>query len=261
MLRGRDYHIHTGHIGCGGNTATVGQIYRRCEELGRTSIAITDHLNRIDQVDQHKAIRADMEANTTHMEVFFGTELDVPPHNAPLPYNKIIKENIGFQFAIGGVHGTHLETYDLSKLIDLQHQGLCKTAAEPLIDVVVHPWWFSKHEFDQRGFPWFDDLSVVPQDIHLEFIRTAVANETAIEINAGAIYCNPAFSDRFKEQYSDYIRLMLSEGAKLSVCSDAHSLAQLERTQVVEDILEDIGVPDDSLWHPTQARSMRILEW
>ncbi|MEW6356692.1 MAG: PHP domain-containing protein [Planctomycetota bacterium] len=260
MLRGRDYHIHTGHIGCGGNTATVAQIFRRCEELGFTSIAITDHLNRLDQLDKHKAIRADIEANSTSMEVFFGAELDIPPHMAPLPYNKIIKENIGFRFAIGGVHGTYLDRYDLQKLIDLQHQALCKTAAEPLIDVVVHPWWFSKHEFDKKGFPWFDDLSVVPQDLHLEFIRAAVANEKAIEINAGAIYCNPAYSDRFKTQYNDYVRLMVSEGARLSICSDAHSLDHLERTCVVEDILENLGVPDDCLWHPTQGRSMKILE-
>jgi len=256
MVQGRDYHIHTGHIGCSGNTATVGQIYRRCEDVGLTSIAITDHLNTLDQQDKHRAIKADMDADTTSMEVFFGVELDIPPHSAPLPYNKVIKENIGFQFAIGGVHGTYLRSYDLDRLISIQHQALCKAAADPLIDVVVHPWWFSYGEFERNGFPWFNDLSVVPQELHLEFARTAVGNGTAVEVNAGAIHCNPRYSDEFKAQYNEYIKLLVGEGVKLSVCSDAHGLDHLGRTRVVEEVLEGLGVPDDAFWHPAQGKSM-----
>ena len=260
MIKGRDYHIHTGHIGCSGNTATIEQIYRRCEELELTSIAITDHLNSLDYIEKHEAIKADMDSNAMDAEVFFGVELDVPPHAAPMPYNKIIKENVGIQFAIGGAHGTYLDTYDLTRLIGIQHQILCKTAADPLIDVVVHPWWFSKSEFDRKGYPWFDDLSAVPDDLHIEFARTAAENNTAIEVNAGAIHCNGAYSDRFKEQYNEYIKLLVAEGAKLSICSDAHDLDHLGRTRVVEDILEAIGIPDESIWHPLQGKSMSRME-
>lgn len=256
MIRGRDYHIHTGHIGCAGNKATVGEIYRRCEEVGLKSIAITDHLNRLDWLDKHRAIKADMAKNRTKIEVFFGVELDIPWQIAPIPYNEIIRENLGFQFAIAGAHSTYLERYDLETLIDIQHEILCKTAANPLIDVVVHPWWFSVEEFKKKGFPWFDDLSVVPKDLHVEFARIAAEHNAAIEVNAGAIHCNPAYPDRFKRQYNDYIQLLVENGARLSISSDAHGLDHLGRTRVIEAILEERGIADGSLWHPSQGKSM-----
>ncbi|MBM4045835.1 MAG: PHP domain-containing protein, partial [Planctomycetes bacterium] len=74
MQNGRDYHIHTHYMKCGVAAMTIEAVYRRCEEVGLRSIAITDHLNRREQAPTHLNIRKDMAATPTKMETFFGVE-------------------------------------------------------------------------------------------------------------------------------------------------------------------------------------------
>jgi len=250
MKRNMDYHIHTLYLKCGDETLTIENIYARCKELGITSIAITDHLNKREYLPEHFKIKRDMEATPTDLEVFFSVELNVLDRDCTWPYDEEVKMEAGFQFAIGGVHGTWIDEYDIDRLVRVQHDMLCKCAASPLIDVVVHPWWFGKGEFERKGFPWFDDMSVVPEKLSREFARVAKEHGTAIEINANAIFLCPSYSDRFKEQYKDYIRVLMDEGPMFSICSDAHNINQLGSTRVVEDILEEIGVPDEQIWTP-----------
>lgn len=256
MKRNTDYHLHTLYLKCGDETLTIENIYARCKELGITSIAITDHLNKREFLPEHLKIKRDIEATPTELEVFFAVELNVLDRDCTWAYDEGIKEEAGFEFAIGGVHGTWIDEYDIDELVRVQHDMLCKCAADPLIDVVVHPWWFGKGEFERKGFPWFDDMSVVPPELSREFAQVAKAHETAIEINAGAIFCCANYSDRFKEQYKDYVRLLKEEGVLLSVASDAHSIDQIGRTRVVEDILEELGVPDEQVWTPQVGKSL-----
>ncbi len=70
--------------------------------------------------------------------------------------NVEIEECYGFQFAIGGIHETYLETYGLKCLVDIQHRHHLKTCAPSLVDVLVHPYWFSsgnKWRFERNGWP------------------------------------------------------------------------------------------------------------
>lgn len=257
MIYGTDYHLHTIYLKCADATMTVENIYRRAEEVGLTSIGITDHLNQLQFLPEHEKIKRDMAALSPPMEVFFGVELNLLNVEGEIPYSAEIRDQMGFEFAIGGIHSTYLETYDLKRLVEIQHRHHLRFACDPLIDVVVHPWWFSHGEFQQKGFPWFDDLTVVPEAFHRELAQAAREHGTAIEINATAIFCNPHYSDRFKAQYRDYVRLLMEEGVLLAVSSDAHTLSQMGLTRVVEELLEELGLPDEQVWTPRRGKTWR----
>ncbi|NCO42725.1 MAG: hypothetical protein COZ06_00375 [Armatimonadetes bacterium CG_4_10_14_3_um_filter_66_18] len=257
MIRGTDYHLHTTYLKCANETMTVEAIYRRGEELGLTSIGITDHLNTRDKLPEHEKIKHDMAVTETSLETFFGVELNLLNVEGDIPYDDGVREQLGFEFAIGGIHATYVDEWDVKRVVDIQHHHHLRFARDPLIDVVVHPWWFSGGEFQQKGFPKFDDLSVVSENYHLEFARTAKEHGTAIELNASAIFVCDWYPDRFKEQYKDYVRLLAGEGVQLSVCSDAHDIGMLGTTRVVEAVLEEIGVSDDQIWNPKKGKTWR----
>ena len=117
MLSGTDYHIHTEYLKCADSTMTIEAIFRKAEELGLKSIGITDHLNKLDFLPEHLKIKQDIQNTQTDLEVFFGVELNLLSVNGDIPYDESIRDKMGFEFAIGGIHSTYLETYDLDKLI------------------------------------------------------------------------------------------------------------------------------------------------
>jgi len=258
MRFGYDYHIHTHHLKCADETMQVEDIVRRAEDLGLTSIAITDHLNRPEQLAQHAKIREELEALKPDIDVYFGVELNFYDTTGKFPYSVEAREALGFEFAIGGVHGTYVKDDDGSgdpkeiraTIIALQHAHHLLTCNDPLVDVLVHPWWFARSEFEKKGLKWFDGMGDIPEGLHRELARTARATETAIEVNASAIFLNPHYSDRFKEGYRRYVKLLAEEGVAFAIGSDAHTIGRLGTTQVVEDLLEELAVGEEQVWRP-----------
>jgi histidinol phosphatase-like PHP family hydrolase len=247
---GYDYHIHTHHLKCADATMQVADILRRAEALGLTSIAITDHLNRPEQLVLHERIRTELEALRPAIEVYFGVELTFFNTTAEFPYSAEARDALGFEVTLGGVHSTYVATDDRATIIALQHAHHLLTCNDPLVDVLVHPWWFASGEFQQKRLRWFEDMADIPEALHRELARTARATGTAIELNAMAIFLNPRYSDRFKEDYRRYVRLLAEEGVRFALASDAHSLSDLGRTSVVEDLLADLGIAEEQLWRP-----------
>lgn len=248
-----DLHIHTHYLGCANETMTVPAIVERLRRHGVRKFAITDHLNTRERLADHQPIKADLEAlpeAESSMEAYFGVELNFLSCDGEFAYDEGIRDEMGFQFAIGGIHSTYIDEYDLMKLVDIQHRHHLRTCHDPLVDVVVHPWWFSKGEFDSKGFPWFDDLSVVPEDLTREFGRVAAETGTAIEINAAAIFICPHYSDRFKEQYVDYLALLREQGPKFTIGSDAHDAAHFDGLPATVDAARRAGITDDMIWTP-----------
>ena len=256
-----DFHIHTHYLRCANETMAVPAIVERLRERGVRKFGIADHLNTRDKLPEHYKIRADLEAlpvGKGDMEVYFGVELNFLSCDGEFAYDEGIRDAIGFQFAIGGIHGTYLTEYDLPKLIEIQHRHHLTACRDPLVDVVVHPWWFGKGEFDQKGFPWFDDLSVVPEDLSREFASVAAETGTAIEINGAAIFICPDYSDRFKEQYVDYLALLKQEGPKFSIGSDSHDVGHFDGLTPAVEAARRAGITDEMIWTPT-CPAMRMV--
>lgn len=245
-----DYHIHTTYLGCANETMGVPAILQECEHLGITSLGITDHLNSLDRLSLHLPIKQDIEALETDIDVYFGVELDFTGPDESFVWNEEIKEEYGFQFAIGGIHSTYLDTYDLKKLVDIQHRHHLKTCHDPLVDVLVHPYWFSKHPFDTNSWPWFDSMQAVPESYARELGQAAKETNTAIEINGGANLVNPAYSDQYVKEYIAYLAIIAEEGACFMLGSDAHDINKLKDTLTSREAAEELGLSAERIWQP-----------
>lgn len=247
-----DFHIHTTYLKCANETMTVPALVRRCEELGLETIAITDHLNAPRFLGQHFRIKDDLAALESPLEIYFGVEVNVIDKETGAV--SIIPELIeagGFEVVIGGVHTSYHDQPDKRSIIDLQQKLMLKVIANPMIDVLVHPWWFGAGEFREGGpMEWFTTMDDIPEDYARELGEAAVAHNTAVEANGAAIWVNPQYSAEFKEQYADYIAAIAATGAKISISSDAHDISHLESVHVVEKALAARGIEGDKLWRP-----------
>lgn len=248
-----DFHIHTRYLGCANETMVVADIVREAERAGVTAIGFTDHLNRPDQIDLHRAIREDILALDTTLDVWFGVELNFTGPDAGFVYSDEIRERIGFQFAIGGIHATYLDEYDLKTVVDVQHRHHLKTCADPLVDVLVHPYWFGKGEFGRKGWPWFDTMKAVPERYARELGQVARETGTAVEINACANLVNPAYSDAYVEEYFQYLSVIAEEGATFSVGSDAHGINRLAAVEDAWRLADRLGLGEDRIYKPACA--------
>jgi histidinol phosphatase-like PHP family hydrolase len=245
-----DFHIHTKYLGCANATMEIPSIIRECEKLGVTSLAITDHLNTFDQLGQHALILKDIQRLDTNIEVFFGVELNYSGYDREFVFNQEIKEKYGFQFSIGGIHSAYLKEYDLKNLIDIQHKHHIKTCRNPLVQVLVHPYWFSDGEFEENGWPWFNSMKVVPEEYVRELAQIAKETNTAIEINAKANLDNPKFSKDYVKEYFDFLSILNEERVVFSLASDAHDIGHLPSIKHAWRAAERLGLSEDRIWRP-----------
>jgi len=245
-----DFHIHTKYLGCANETMIVADIAAECERLGATAIGITDHLNTPRQAKLHVPIKADIDALDTPLDVYFGVELNYRELDGAFAMDAEMKERLGFQFAIGGIHATYLDEYDPKKLVDIQHRHHLKTCRDPLVDVLVHPYWFSKKPFERNGWPWFDSMELVPEAYARELGQVAHETGTAVEINACANLANPLYSDRYVKEYVAYLSVVAEEGPRFALGSDAHAIGRLRAVRSTWDVAAELGLGADRIWHP-----------
>jgi len=225
-------------------------IVQECRRLGATALGITDHLNSLDKLELHVLIKRDIQSLVPEMDVYFGVELNFTAADGGFAFSPEVKDQYGFQFAIGGIHGTYLDAYDLKKIVDVQHRHHLKTCCDPLVDVLVHPYWFGKGEFDKKGWLWFDSLQAVPESYARELGQTAKETGTAIEINACANLTNPAYSDRYVREYVAFLSAIAEEGASFSLGSDAHDIGRLKDIGTAWQVAGQLGLTADRLWQP-----------
>ena len=245
-----DFHIHTTYLGCANETMTVEAIIKECERLGVETLAITDHLNKLADLPHHAPIITDIKQFDTSIDIYFGVELNYTGCDEEFVYSEEIKKEHGFQFAIGGIHRTYLEKYDLKKIIDIQHRHHIKTCTDGIVDVLVHPYWFSKGEFDNNNWPWFESMKAVPQSYARQLGQVAAETGTAIEINGGACLNHPNLSDDYVKSYRDYLSVVAEEGAKFSLASDAHDVSRLSMINDAWNCAEWLGLTPERIWHP-----------
>ena len=245
-----DFHIHTKYLGCANSTMEIPAIVKECERLGVRSIAMTDHLNTLDQIELHPPIREAIKRLDTELAVYFGVELNFTGRDEGFAFSQEIKEEHGFQFAIGGIHSAYLDQYDLEKLVEIQHAHHLKTCADPLVAVLVHPYWFSYGEFERNGYPWFDSMKAVPEAYAHELGQALKDTGTAVEINAMAMLRTSTHDEEFKKEYLDYLAIVAGEGARFSVGSDAHDISTLESIRDGWQAVEQLGLGEDQIWQP-----------
>jgi len=253
MRRGLDYHIHTFYQRCGNETLTVPAIVDRSKAGQKSSIAITDHLNHRGMLDNFRHIQRDIEQVETDLEVWFGVELNYMECDGEFAFDAHIKDDFGFEVVIGGIHSDYSDTLDPVELIDIQHRHHMRTLTDPLVDVLVHPYWFGGGDWNKRSQGWWVDLITdFPDSRIAELAQASAETGHAIEVNGCAIFYNPEYSDAFKDAYVHWLARLRDAGALFSVASDAHDISHLVTTEYVEGLLDGLGIPEAQVWRPVR---------
>ena len=256
---GTDYHIHTHYVGCANETMTIPVILERCKALGRASIAITDHRDKDWQVEKNRLIRQELErTDPGDIEVFFGCEVNIQDLDAGLTLDGDKKRDEGFEIVVGGVHSTWFADGEASvmQIIERQNELMCKVAADPLVDVLVHPWWFPRQQFEAQLQAGFTSMAMVPDELTCKLAETCIEHETAVELNTAAIYLYEPTSDEFKESYGAYIAGFVELGCSISLATDAHDIGKLESIKIGENVLDEMGIPEPQVWRPSVSAAV-----
>jgi len=243
--------MHAHYVGCANNTMQIPDMVRTCTELGVAHMGITDHFDNPEKFPLHRLIKQDIQAITdSPIDVYFGAELNFLSVDGPFAMDAAIKEEYGFQYVIAGIHSTYCETYDLKKIIDIQHRHHLNVCQNPLVDILVHPYWFGKGEFDRKEWPWFTSMKAVPTSYARELGQAAKETGTAIEINACGNVRSRNNSERFIAEYIEFLAEIAATGATFALCSDAHSITSLAAIEGSWQAAQQIGLTPDRIWMP-----------
>jgi len=246
-----DLHLHAARVGCANDTMSVPALLARCEELGYSHIAITDHYNGPHHDDAQRAIREDLRGYDGPLSITWGVELTVGDAAAgTVTADEDTVREFAWEFVIAGPHGRYEET-EPDAIIATQHRLMLATMRDPLVDALVHPWWFSYPEFEPgKPMEWFADMSRIPDRHVEELAEVAVETSTAIEMNGGAIIHQGSYAERFLDDYQQYVARLCELGADFTVASDAHDISKVREAKDAARFLADAGVPDDRIVGP-----------
>jgi histidinol phosphatase-like PHP family hydrolase len=256
---GTDYHIHTAYVHCANDAMTIPAILDHCRRAGRVSVAITDHCDLPKQLDQNRAIRAELErTDCGGLEVFFGGEFNVQNRDGELFLGPAQMRAERMEIIVAGVHGTWFEPGEAPSILavfERQTELMCKVASRPEVDVLVHPWWWPGSQLHEPKHRLHEHTSMdqVPVELTRRLAATCVEHGTAVECNVSAIFTNRATSDTFKESYRRYLARLVELGCSISLCTDAHSLGGLDNVVIGERLLAEIGLPESQVWRPSVA--------
>lgn len=251
MRTDMDLHLHTALIGCANQTMSVPALLQRCEQEGIGSIAITDHLNRPDQLPTHFAIKQQLREYQGPVRITWGVEANViDPQTGAISVSEAQVEEAGFELVIAGPHATYHTEPNARGIVDLQHRLMMAVVTNPLVDVLVHPWWFGRGEFDNGVLAWMTTLQEWPEAQIRELGQAARETGTAIEMNADAIITNSYYGPAFQEDYKRVFAILLEEGARFTTASDAHDIGQVGCSRLAAGYLADIGATDEDLLVP-----------
>ncbi|MFO7899095.1 MAG: hypothetical protein R6V58_08550 [Planctomycetota bacterium] len=250
---GTDYHIHTHYVGCAAPEMTIPAILDHSRRIGRTSIAITDHCDTPERLEKNRLIRDELErTDPGDLEVFFGCELNIQNLDGDLFPDADQVRQERFELVLAGVHGTWFGPGEatLPQIMERQTELMCRVAANPLVDVLVHPWWIPASQFKGALAQQFTSLEQVPDELTRRMVDTCVEHDTAVELNAAALWSHPLTSDEFKASYTAYAAKWVELGATVALSSDAHRFEHFDQLLLCEEMLAEVGLPERQVWRP-----------
>ena len=250
-----DTHVHSFRSFVGAPNMTLGNIAQKAAELGVGVVAITDHLMKPEDVEGLKATKRDiMEFNAKAMDgvkILYGVEVCVTGKDGSTLFTRGLADELACDVVIGGVHETYMpKGASLGDMVTEQCRHHIMLMENPLMDILVHPWWLDKAEFERLGIPWPDDLSFIPKDRIIELAHTSKATGTYIEISTMSGLCNKDVSERFRADFYDYYRLLYEEGALFAIGTDTHELSEMGTFSLAKSLIASIGMDEERLYRP-----------
>ena len=264
-----DWHIHSEYSYDA--SMPLEKIAKAAEEYGFEKIGITDHVNYNDiefLTDLKNSAEGVTVFRKTHPNVILGVELNpiskvkfdyIAKHGTreghvlpvqdeifeimmPLTKEELIAR--GVRYAIGAVHNRQdvakvlRDPKDVAGNMKEWHRQQMFLACEEAVTVLGHPW-------DHGQALWYEDFSVIPQSMNLELAAALKENGKYAECN-GCFFRSPKTSEKFRNQYAEFLRLLFETGVPITYGSDTHSI-YANGHEVAAPYLEKAGFVDGEI--------------
>ena len=245
MLIKSDWHIHS-EASFDANL-TLNEIDVNSKNFGFVKFGITDHLNFNDQQflsDIKKSKKIVQDYQSICDRVVLGVELtpiEKPlfdyiakngtkegyvapnlqtPFEIELALTKSELQALGIRYTIGASHwrvdvpnARYLEP-DLNACIKEWHRQQMFLACDDRVTILGHPW-------DNSKKLWYEDFSIIPKSMNNELACALKENNKYVECN-GAFFKVTTASEKFRNQYAEFMRELFEKGIKVVYGSDAH---------------------------------------
>ena len=246
-----DLHLHATHYRLEGARPemTVANIVRCVQDAGYAAAGIVEHLdtNPKHPLNCLEALVAEFRALpgalAGALELYVGAELDYQGTGISIPDAPAIKERLGLDYCLGGVHGLGEGVTDAQAYVEDHHRRLMGIVACPYVDVVVHPWC-GGHSYARRGRIEGWRFGCIPERYLVEFLDAAAQNDKAVEINGKVL------ADAEDPAFHHYLDLLRESGVPVTVGSDAHDIERVGNVDPQNALLQDAGFGPERLWRP-----------
>lgn len=270
MIIHSDWHIHS--EASYDSTLSLDDILVGARQNGFDCVGITDHVNYNNEKflsDLRHSAKIVGELASSHPKIILGVELTpvelplfehlrsggtredyvAPPTDFPYGIElAVTKEeliSLGVRYAIGAAHwrvdgpDARSRGNDICECIREWYRQQLFLACDERVAVLGHPWYHGK------GI-WYDDFSRIDPSMNAEIIAALKENGKCIECNAH-FFCTSLASEKFRYQYSDFLREAAEAGVPVTYGSDSHNKYKTGAPAVVEKYLTHAGFRDGDI--------------
>ena len=236
-----DMHVHTALSPCGWSEMSIEAIIRAAEAQGIKHLAITDHIHPGTDRAIVAQVKEELSRAEKSIDVYVGCEADITAVGAHEVDQKLLELTDFVMVSASHFHETFISQPRSASKSDVARHFLemfSYAASLDFVDVIAHPLYVMPDTYDQRAPAELDTEDLMPA------IRMLKKNNIAVEISRRALA--PAQTPFLLSFY----RLCKQEGVKFSIGSDAHRLADVGRTKLVEPLVTELDLKDDNIWLP-----------
>lgn len=236
-----DMHVHTALSPCGWSENIVPQILAAAETEGIEYLAITDHIHPGTDRGIIAQVAEEVHSLRPKLNVFIGCEADITAVGSHEVDEAVLSLTDFVMVSANHFQETFVSQPKTTDKVDVAHHLLemfSYAASLDFVDVIAHPLYIMPGTFDPTA------PSVLEVDELIPAIRLLEKNNIAVEISRRAL------AEEQTPFLLSFYALCKQEGVKFTVGNDAHKLADVGRTRLVEPLIKKLGLTDEDIWLP-----------
>ena len=242
-----DLHTHTYYCGHAPNSMTVANILKQADELGLSTIAITDHVFKEDDLGIIDQIREEASKIKTNCRVVIGAEVDA---DSDYLDGRLVTDKLdSLDYVIASLHflpgvGNYPRTPDDNPLgpellIERWKSTLFGVVSNPKVHTLAHPGRMIAASVDLDVY-WDEVIANLETAAEI-----SAQNNVAWELNELTGY---RLTEYYQQKWHQTLQVAIDKGVKIVYGSDAHTPEAILLKDFSEFMLE--GLPDGCLSRP-----------
>jgi len=226
MLPKFDFHIHTSYSSDG--EGTVASIVEAAETRELAAIAITDHGPELSVgISPEKIIPMlqdiELARKDARIPVFIGMEANIIGMDGQIDLEGWVVEKL--DVVVVGLHKLDSSGHQPEELVREYLNAVMNVMERQRVDILAHPFHFHSYLAPHLS----------PDEID-QFAKLAAERGVAVELNS-----------KYRVPDENLLRACLREGVKLSIGTDAHTVAEVGRVDWPMTMLRRVGARQEDM--------------